>query len=146
MSRETQKKSLETAELLHSAAIHLLRKLRREDDIGSLSAPRLSALSVIVFSGSITLGDLAAVEQVRPPTMTHIVSALEQQGLVIRKQNAEDGRSVYLSATTAGKRLLVKGRDRRIRALVRQIDALTGDEQSLLREAAHVLEKVVAEM
>jgi DNA-binding MarR family transcriptional regulator len=146
MSRETQKKSLETAELLHSAAIHLLRKLRREDDIGSLSAPRLSALSVIVFSGSITLGDLAAVEQVRPPTMTHIVSALEQQGLVVRKQNAEDGRSVYLSATTAGKRLLVKGRDRRIRALVRQIDALTGDEQSLLREAAHVLEKVVAEM
>jgi DNA-binding MarR family transcriptional regulator len=146
MSRETQISSQETAERLHAAAIHLLRKLRREDEIGSLNAPRLSALSVIVFGGPITLGDLAAAEQVRPPTMTRIVSALEKQGLVARKQNAEDGRSIYLSATTAGKRLLVEGRRRRIRALVQQIDALAGAEQSLLSKAAHVLAKVVAEM
>lgn len=146
MSRESQIPSQQTAERLHSAAIHLLRKLRREDESGSLSAPRLSALSVIVFGGPITLGDLAAAEQVRPPTMTRIVSALEQQGLVVRKQNAEDGRSVYLSATAAGKRLLVEGRRRRIRALIRQIDALAETEQSLLNKAAHVLTKVVAEM
>jgi len=146
MSRETQISSQETAERLHSAAIHLLRKLRREDKSGSLNAPRLSALSVIVFGGPITLGGLAAAEQVRPPTMTRIVSALEQQGLVFRKQNAEDGRSVYVSATVAGKRLLLEGRRRRIRALVRQIDALAGAEQSLLSKAAHVLAKVVANM
>jgi DNA-binding MarR family transcriptional regulator len=146
MSRETLISSQESAERLHSAAIHLLRKLRREDESGSLNAPRLSALSVIVFGGPVTLGDLAAAEQVRPPTMTRIVSALEQQGLVVRKQNAEDGRSVFLSATPAGKRLLLEGRRRRIRALVRQIDSLAGADQSLLNKAAHVLAKVVAEM
>ncbi len=146
MLSETQKSSQPTAERLHSAAIHMLRKLRREDETGSLSAPRLSALSVVVFGGPITLGDLAAAEQVRPPTMTRIVSALEQQGLVFRKQNAQDGRSVNISATAAGKRLLLKARTRRIRALVRQINALTAAEQSLLRKAAHVLAKVVAGM
>ena len=146
MSREAQIPSQATAERLHSAAIHLLRKLRREDQSGSLNAPRLSALSVIVFGGPITLGDLAAAEQVRPPTMTRIVCALEQQGLVVRRKNAEDGRSVYLSATAAGKRLLLESRRRRIRALIRQIDALAGAEQSLLSKAAHVLAKVVADM
>jgi DNA-binding MarR family transcriptional regulator len=144
MSREPQLSSQETAERLHSAAIHLLRKLRREDESGALNAPRLSALSVIVFGGPVTLGDLAAAEQVRPPTMTRIVSALETRGLVARKQNAEDGRSVYISATAAGKRLLLEGRRQRIRALVQQIDALAGAEQSLLSEAARVLAKVVA--
>ncbi|MGD0788699.1 MAG: MarR family transcriptional regulator [Terracidiphilus sp.] len=146
MSREAQIPSQATAERLHSAAIHLLRKLRREDQSGSLNAPRLSALSVIVFGGPITLGDLAAAEQVRPPTMTRIVCALEQQGLVVRRKNAEDGRSVYLSATAAGKRLLLESRRRRIRALIRQIDALAGAEQSLLGKAAQVLAKVVADM
>jgi DNA-binding MarR family transcriptional regulator len=146
MSRETQISSQETAERLHSASIHLLRKLRREDESGSLNAPRLSALSVIVFGGPITLGDLAAAEQVRPPTMTHIVSALEQRGLVVRKQNTEDGRSIYISATAAGKRLLLEGRRRRIRSLVQRIDALGSAEQSLLSKAAHVLAKVVADI
>jgi DNA-binding MarR family transcriptional regulator len=146
MSREAQIPSQATAERLHSAAIHLLRKLRREDQSGSLNAPRLSALSVIVFGGPITLGDLATAEQVRPPTMTRIVCALEQQGLVVRRKNAEDGRSVYLSATAAGKRLLLESRRRRIRALIRQIDALAGAEQSLLGKAAQVLAKVVADM
>jgi len=146
MSRETQISSLETAERLHSASIHLLRKLRREDESGSLNAPRLSALSVIVFAGPITLGDLATAEQVRPPTMTHIVSALEQRGLVVRKQNVEDGRSICLSATAAGKRLLLEGRRRRIRALVERIDALGSAEQSLLSKAAQVLSKVVADI
>jgi hypothetical protein len=65
------------ADRVHSAAIHLLRRLRREDDRWGLSAPRLSALSVLVFGGrALTLGELAAAEQVRPPTMTRLVSAL----------------------------------------------------------------------
>ena len=78
--------------------------------------------------------------------MTRIVGALEQQGMVLRKRNAEDGRSVYLSATTVGKRLLVEARERRIRALVRQIDALKSAEQLLLGEAVQVLAKIVAGM
>lgn len=93
-----------------------------------------------------TLGDLAAAEQVRPPTMTRIVTALERKGLIVRRRNAEDGRSVLLSATTAGKRLLVKGRRRRIRVLVRQIETLKDDEHTRLGEAVHILEKIVVAM
>src|ERR1700722_20167745 len=96
--------SQNVADQLHSVAIHMLRKLRREDEGSGLNAPRLSALSVIVFGGPITLGDLAAAEQVRPPTMTRIVNALEEQGLVLKKQNTDDGRSTLISATPAGKK------------------------------------------
>ena len=78
------------AELLHSTAIRLLRTLRRVDESSGLTAPRLSALSVIVFNGPITLGKLAEAEQVRPPTMTRIVNALEEQKLVVKAQDPGD--------------------------------------------------------
>jgi DNA-binding MarR family transcriptional regulator len=146
MSTESSQSSQKVAEQLHSAAIHLLRMLRKEDEGGGLTAPRLSALSVIVLGGPITLRNLAAAEQVRPPTMTRIVNALEQQRLVTRRKNEEDGRSVYISATTAGKRLLLEGRNRRIRSLVRQIDALTSTEKSALQVAIRVLRQVLAAM
>ncbi|MHB1957507.1 MAG: MarR family winged helix-turn-helix transcriptional regulator [Acidobacteriaceae bacterium] len=143
MSNETRVDSRNMADQLHSVAIHLLRKLRRQDESRGLNAPRLSALSVIVFGGPITLGNLAAVEQVRPPTMTRIVNALEEQGLVVKKKNVDDGRSTRLSATTAGKKLLIEGRNRRVRSLARQIDALSNTEQSILREATRILATVV---
>src|SRR5919199_1393233 len=79
------------ADRLHSAAVHLLRLLRREDARSGLSAPRLSALSVLVFGGARTLGELAAAEQVRPPTMTRLVRALEAAGLVTREGDPADG-------------------------------------------------------
>src|SRR5579863_9886157 len=120
MSRESSIPPDELAERLHSAAIHLLRRLRKEDGRSGLNPPRLSALSVIVFGGPVTLRDLAKAEQVRPPTMTRIVKALEEKGLVAKEQNTEDGRSSFIVATTTGKKVLLKGRDRRIRLLARQ--------------------------
>jgi len=143
MSNETLTNSQNIADQLHSAAIHLLRKLRKEDEGSGLNAPRLSALSVIVFGGPITLGDLAAAEQVRPPTMTRIVNALEEQGLVTKKQNKDDGRSTLLSATPAGKKLLMEGRARRVRALAKQIAALSREQRSALQEAAEILKAVI---
>src|SRR4051812_49977548 len=80
------------ADRLHSAAIHLLRHLRKEDDASGLSAPRLSALSVVVFGGPLSLGALARAEQVRPPTMTRIVTGLQRDGLVTRKGDLRDRR------------------------------------------------------
>ena len=56
-------------------------RLRAEDDASGLSAPRLSALSVVVFAGPISLGGLAKAEQVRPPTISRLVNALEAEGL-----------------------------------------------------------------
>ena len=143
MSNETLTDSEDIADQLHSAAIHLLRKLRKEDEGSGLNAPRLSALSVIVFGGPIALGDLAAAEQVRPPTMTRIVNALEEQGLVLKKQNKNDGRSTLLSATPAGKKLLMEGRARRVHALAKQIAALSREQRSTLQEASEILKAVI---
>src|ERR1700750_1881277 len=107
----------ELADRLHSAAIHLLRRLRREDDASGLPAPQLSALSVIVFGGPITLGDLARAEQVRPPTITKVVAALEEAGLVARDVDANDRRIVRVKASARGGKLLQDGRQRRVAAL-----------------------------
>src|SRR5215831_14650634 len=90
------------ADRLHSSAIHLLRRLRREDDASGLPAPQLSALSVIVFGGPVTLGDLARAEQVRPPTITKVVAALEEAGLVVRDVDTNDRRIVRVNATARG--------------------------------------------
>ena len=143
MANKIPGNSQNIADQLHSAAIRLLRKLRKEDEGSGLNAPRLSALSVIVFGGPIPLGELAAAEQVRPPTMTRIVNALEEQGLVLKRQNANDGRSTLLSATPAGERLLIEGRARRVRALAKQIAALSREQRSTLQKAAEILKEVI---
>lgn len=133
----------DTADRLHSAAIHLLRRLRREDDASGIPGPRLSALSVIVYRAPITLGELAAAEQVRPPTMTRVVRTLEEEGLVRRESDPEDGRIVRLRATPAGARVLERGRARRIAALARELGALPAAELAALQGALDVLERVV---
>ena len=130
------------ADRLHSAAIHLLRRLRREDDASGLSAPRLSALSVVVFAGPITLGALASAEQVRPPTMTRVVQDLERDGLVKREAVADDARSVLIRATPRGARLLHEGRTRRVKRLAGDLAALKDAELHLLARAAVLLERV----
>jgi DNA-binding MarR family transcriptional regulator len=130
------------ADRLHSAAIHLLRRVRREDDASGLSAPRLSALSVVVFGGPLTLGALAAAEQVRPPTMTRVVQSLERDGLVKRETVADDARAVLIRATPRGARLLNEGRTRRVKRLSSDLAALEPHELRLLARAAVLLERV----
>src|SRR5215212_1303335 len=97
----------EVADHLHSAAIHLLRRLRKQDRITGLSGPRASALSVVVFGGPISLGELASAEQVRPPTITRLVQGLERQGLVRREQDTTDRRLTRIHATDEGRRVLL---------------------------------------
>jgi len=143
MSIIISENSQKTAEQLHSVAIHLLRKLRREDAACELNGPRLSALSVVVFAGPVTLGDLAAAEQVRPPTMTRIVDALAALGHVTRNKSGQDGRSTYITATPLGKKLLMRGRERRVQALARQISELGLKERTTLQEAAEILKQVI---
>jgi DNA-binding MarR family transcriptional regulator len=133
------------ADQLHSAAIHLLRRLRREDTASGLSAPRLSALSVIVFAGGpITLGQLAAAEQVRPPTMTRLVNALEADGLVARERDPADRRITYLRASAKGQALLRAGRTRRVAALARQLGGLSGKDRDVLARAAVLVEQLAS--
>ena len=136
-------RTFELADRLHSAAIHLLRRLRREDDASGLAAPQLSALSVIVFAGPITLGALADAEQVRPPTITKLVAALEEQGLVDRETDAGDRRIVRVRATTRGARLLNEGRQRRVASLAASLAALPAAERQQLARALPIVEKIV---
>lgn len=143
MSIIISENSQEIAEQLHSSAIHLLRKLRREDATSGLNAPRLSALSVVVFAGPVTLGDLAAAEQVRPPTMTRIVDALVSLGYVTRSKGGQDGRSTHITATPQGKKLLIQGRERRARALALQIAGLSPQKRTTLQDAAEILKMVI---
>jgi DNA-binding MarR family transcriptional regulator len=134
------------ADRWHSLAIHLLRRLRREDVKAGLTGPRLSALSVIVFGGPITLGDLAATEQVRPPTMTRLVRALERDNLVRREKDPADARVVRLRATAKGERLLGAGRARRVQRLAGPLAELTVAERETLSAAADVLARVITRL
>jgi DNA-binding MarR family transcriptional regulator len=133
----------ELADRWHSLAIHLLRRLRREDVKAGLTGPRLSALSVIVLAGPVTLGELAAAEQVKPPTMTRLVRALEVAGLARREHDPNDGRVVRLRATTKGTLLLREGRARRVARLSAPIGDLTSAEREALVQAAEILARVV---
>lgn len=134
----------EAADHIHSAAIHLLRALRRQDDKWGLSAPRLSALSVVVFGGPITLGNLARAEQVRPPTITRLVQALESARLVTRTADPHDRRIIWIKATPAGRRLLLKGRAERVRALAHRLKSFSRKEIESLDVAARLLESVAS--
>jgi DNA-binding MarR family transcriptional regulator len=133
------------ADRFHSAAVHALRHVRREDPATGLSAARLSALSVLVFGGPRTLGELAAAEQVRPPTMTSIVRALEVDGYVRRQRDSADGRVVRVSATRKGERVLHAGRRRRVERLAERLATLSPDEIATVREAAELVERALAQ-
>jgi DNA-binding MarR family transcriptional regulator len=130
------------ADRLHSAAIHLLRLVRREDETSGLTAPRLSALSVVVFAGPITLRDLAAAEGVTPPTMTRLVDGLEGDGLVVRRDDPSDGRAIRIRATAKGTKLLMNARAQRVAALTARVADLSADEQALLGRAAELMERL----
>jgi DNA-binding MarR family transcriptional regulator len=131
----------ETADLVHSAAIHVLRRAGERDAESGITRARLSALSVIVFRGPITLGDLARAEGVRSATMTNIVTGLENEGLARRKPNAADGRSVLVAATPAGTRALQRGRARRIDAVAARLADLDAEELAVVQRAAELLEQ-----
>jgi DNA-binding MarR family transcriptional regulator len=132
----------DVADRLHSAAIHLLRRLRAEDAAAGLTGPQLSALSVIVFRGPISLGTLATAEQVRPPTISRLIRELERQKLVERAGHDADARVHQVRATDAGKRLLAEGRARRVALLSAEIAALPAVDRGTLRAAADLLEKL----
>jgi len=132
-------KRYKAAEAAHSAAIKLLRLVRGEDAKTGVGPAQLSALSVLVFHGPKRLNELAALEQVRPPTMSRIVDGLVKLALAQRQSQASDRRSVEVSATAAGKRILLQGKARRVRALTRRLATLSGRDIKIIREAAKLL-------
>jgi DNA-binding MarR family transcriptional regulator len=134
--------AIDVADQLHSAAIHLLRRLRVRDRESGIGPAQLSALSVLVFSGSKSLGELADAEQVRPPTMSRIVASLQRSGLV-RRHGTEDGRRVRLEAAPKGVALMWEGRKRRVESLAKAIDSLPQNDREQLRDALKLIQGVV---
>jgi DNA-binding MarR family transcriptional regulator len=138
--------AFETADRLHSAAIHLLRRLRVRDRESGVGPAQLSALSVLVLGGGPrSLGELAEAEQVRPPTMSRIVSGLVRAGLV-RRGKTEDGRRVRLEATAKGTRILQEGRQRRVESLAHAVSSLSNEDREKLGEIVELLEKVIRDL
>jgi len=125
---------LEIGDRLHSAAIHLLRRVRARDRAMGIGPAQLSALSVLVFGGPRSLKELADSEQVRPPTMSRIVTGLVRAGLV-RRMKTDDKRKVRLEPTAKGSKILQEGRRRRVELLAQALETLSAAE---LQEAAHL--------
>src|SRR5215207_7894773 len=129
----------ETANLLHSAALRLLRLARRSDGVLDLDGPRASLLSVLVFAGPLAVSRLAELEQVSAPAITKTVAALEAAGLATRERSATDRRVVLVSATPAGRRLLERGRAARVRAVAALLADATDPQLRTLRRAAELI-------
>jgi len=130
------------ADRLHSAALHLLRRLRAEDDALGISPPRLSALSVVVYAGPIGIGALATAEGVAAPTMTRLIDGLERDGYVRRTPDPRDARGVLVEATPTGRRVLTRGRRQRVQTLAAGLSTLSSDELREIRRGAELIERV----
>jgi len=114
------------------------------DEALGLGPARLSALSVVVFGGPLSLGALARAEQVSAPTMSRLVVALERAGLVRRRADGKDGRVVRVAATARGERLMQEGRRRRIAELTSLLDGLPLARRAVLDEAVGILEEALS--
>jgi DNA-binding MarR family transcriptional regulator len=133
----------EVADRMHSAAIHLLRHARKQDVLSRQGPARLSALSVLVFGGPMTLGQLARLEQVKAPTMSRIVAGLKRSGLARIEKDAKDARRIRVSVTPKGERLLQQARQRRIQLVAETLAPLDEEALATLHRAALLVERTV---
>lgn len=143
MSSPARSNRLEIADRLHSAAIHLLRSAAKPDVLSGQGPARLSALSVLVFAGPRTLGELAAAERVKPPTMSRIVAGLKRSGLARIQTDGKDARRIRISVTAKGERVLQEARGRRIRALAETLTGLNAAELEILEGATKIIESTL---
>ena len=132
------------ASALNSGAIHLLRSLGAVDRQAGLTPARLSALSVLVFSGPCMLGALAAAEGVAGPTMTRIVDGLIAEGLAERRPHPVDGRAVSVAATASGEALMRAAQRRRIDALATAMASLPAAAQREIVSSASLLDRLAS--
>jgi DNA-binding MarR family transcriptional regulator len=129
---------------LRVAVTRLNRKLRQQA-LAGLSPAQASALGTVNRLGSPTLGELAAAEQVQPPTVTRLVTSLEGAGLVVRETDAVDRRVVRVRITAEGRRNLQRIRTLKNAYLTRRLAALDPAEQELAEALTGLLEHLVAD-
>ena len=125
----------------HHAAIRLLRRMRAVDEAAGFSGPRASALSVLVFRGPQSLGELAAAEGVKPPTMSRLVKAMAAEGLVATRASPDDERRIRIAATALGRNRMLAARERRIAAVSKLFAGASADELAALARVTALLER-----
>ena len=143
MSTATRIDTAALAARLRLGVTRLARRLRQEAEAG-ITPSMLSALSSAERRGPLTMRDLCAAEQVQPPTMTRIVAALLEAGLVVREADPVDGRVAWVRVSPEGRRLLARSRRRKEAYLAKALGALDPHELEHLLTAADVLERLTA--
>ena len=134
----------EAADRIHSAAIHLLRRVREVDTRAmGLSPARASALSVLVFGGARSLTELAEAERVTAATMSKLVTGLEREGLVRRYPDVNDARAIRIESTAKARRILERGRASRLDLLEQLLSEATDDEIEAVRVGAEAVERAL---
>jgi DNA-binding MarR family transcriptional regulator len=137
-------KRREASDRIHSASLHLVRRVREVDGAAmGISPARASALSVLVFGGARSLGELAADERVTPATMSKLVAAMESEGLVRRYPDVNDARAIRLEATAKARRILERGRAHRLDLLERLLAGASEAEIEAVCTAATVVERAL---
>src|SRR5271165_1179936 len=142
---KNQQELVPLADGLHSAAIRLLRLVRTQDRAAGLGPAQLSALSVLVFGGSMSLRRLAAIEQVKPPTMVRIVRGLVERKLAVSRSDPSDARKISISATRRGSSLMRRARTRRVQALAEMLARRSSPELRQLERAVEVLKSLTSQ-
>ena len=131
------------ANQLNSVSIRLLRSISEVDEVMGLTVPQASLLSVLVFGGSQTIGELAKRERVSSPAITKHVDNLEEMGLVERVRGVEDRRVVEVRATDVGRAVINKGRVARIEALAHRVETLSREERRHVKRSLALIHKML---
>ncbi|TWF92516.1 MarR family winged helix-turn-helix transcriptional regulator [Saccharopolyspora dendranthemae] len=132
------------ASRLRLAVVRLNRRLRAQRADSALTLSQLSALSCLHKAGSMTPGELAAKEGVQPPSMTRVIAALEDNGLVARRAHPTDGRQAIVEVTEAGQARIEEEVSIRERWLDQHLAELDDDELAVLSRAAEIIDRLAS--
>jgi DNA-binding MarR family transcriptional regulator len=139
-----QRADADLASSLRISVMRLARRLRLEKSSDSLSMNQLAALGTLHRCGDLTVGELAGIEKVKPPSMTRTVNSLADAGLVTRQAHPSDGRQVVVGLTPDAQRVLEEDRRRRDAWLAKRLADLTADERALLRDVVPLLDQLAS--
>jgi DNA-binding MarR family transcriptional regulator len=130
------------ASKLRLAVVRLNRRLRAQRTSSVISLTQLSALSCLHKCGPMTPGELAAKESVQPPSMTRVIGALEELGLVARRAHPTDGRQAIVELTDAGHARMEEEVSARERWLDLRLADLSQHEREVLSQAAEIIDRM----
>jgi DNA-binding MarR family transcriptional regulator len=139
-----QRADADLASSLRLSVMRLARRLRLEKSSDALSMNQLATLGTLNRCGELTVGELARIERVKPPSMTRTVNSLDEAGLVTRRPHPTDGRQVVVDLTPAARQVLEEDRRRRDAWLARRLAALSPEQRTALRDVAPLLEELAS--